>query len=131
MDRAGIDRRDVYLTNAVKHFKWTLRGKRRIHRRPAIQEMAACRPWLEAEVQAVRPDIIVCLGATAARSVIGGGFRVTQSRGTLVQTALGPVVATVHPSAILRVREEDERASAMDAFVRDLRSVARRLAAAG
>src|SRR5438105_9795055 len=103
LDRAGIDRRQVYVTNAVKHFKWEPRGKRRIHKKPNQLEIAACRPWLDAEVAVVRPKIIVCLGATAAQALLGKSFRVTQRRGDILPSPLGPLItATVHPSSILR-----------------------------
>ncbi|MFP5318099.1 MAG: UdgX family uracil-DNA binding protein [Acidimicrobiia bacterium] len=125
---AGIDRGDVYVTNAVKHFKWEARGKRRIHQRPAAPEITACRPWLEAEIEAVQPEIVVCLGATAAHSLLGSSFRVTKQRGQFVEGLLGPVVtATIHPSSILRAPDEAARKEAMDGFVADLRAVAERL----
>ena len=125
---AGIDRTDVYVTNAVKHFKWEARGKRRIHKRPAAPEIAACRPWLEAEIEAVHPALVVCLGATAARSLLGSSFRVTQRRGEFLEGLLGPVVtATIHPSSILRAPDEAARKEAMDGFVADLSAVAARL----
>lgn len=126
LEAAGIDRRRVYVTNAVKHFKFEPRGKRRIHQKPNWTELAACRPWLDAELEAVRPKVIVCLGATAAQSLLGRGFRVTQQRGEAI--AGGPladwVVATIHPSAILRQRDEDARHAERDAFHRDLAVVA-------
>ncbi len=121
---AGIDRGAVYLTNAVKHFKWTPRGKRRIHKNPAAEEIRACRPWLDAEIDAVRPKVIVALGAIAARAIVGPGFRVTEQRGRVVETPLSAVVtATVHPSSIIR-GPDDARDAAYAAFVRDLRTVA-------
>jgi uracil-DNA glycosylase len=122
---AGIDRKQVYLTNAVKHFKWTPRGKRRIHQKPNAEETAACRPWLDAELAVVKPDVLVALGATAAQGLLGRGFRVTRDRGTPVDSDLAPnVLATVHPSSILRARDEAERREAYDAFVADLKVVA-------
>ncbi len=125
---AGIDRTDVYVTNAVKHFKWEARGKRRIHKRPAAPEIAACRPWLEAEIEAVQPELVVCLGATAAQSLLGPSFKVTQRRGEFIEGLLGPVVtATIHPSSILRAPDETARKEAMDGFVVDLTGVAARL----
>lgn len=125
---AGIDRNDVYVTNAVKHFKWEARGKRRIHQRPAASEITACRPWLEAEIEAVGPEIVVCLGATAAQSLLGSSFRVTKQRGQFLGGLLGPVVtATIHPSSILRAPDEAAREEAMDGFVADLTAVAERL----
>jgi uracil-DNA glycosylase family protein len=122
---AGIDRKQVYLTNAVKHFKWTPRGKRRIHQKPNADETAACRPWLDAELAVVKPDVLVALGATAAQTLLGRGFRVTRDRGAPVDSDLAPnVLATVHPSSILRARDEAERREAYDAFVADLKVVA-------
>jgi uracil-DNA glycosylase len=122
---AGIDRKQVYVTNAVKHFKWTPRGKRRIHQKPNAAETAACRPWLDAELAVVKPDVLVALGATAAQGLLGRGFRVTRDRGTPVDSDLAPnVLATVHPSSILRARDEAERREAYDAFVTDLKVVA-------
>jgi uracil-DNA glycosylase len=125
LDEAGIDRRLAYVTNAVKHFKWEARGKRRIHQKPNWSELAACRPWLDAELEAVRPKVLVALGATAAQSLLGREFRVTKERGRPVDSDLAPhVVATVHPSSILRQRTDEERAAAMKDFVADLRVVA-------
>src|SRR6267142_3480759 len=103
LEEAGIDRSQVYVTNAVKHFKWEPRGKRRIHQKPNSREIAACRPWLEAELRLVKPKLLVCLGATAAQTVFGPSFRVTRDRGKVLQSDLAPkVLATVHPSALLR-----------------------------
>ena len=125
---AGIDRGDVYLTNAVKHFKWKPRGKRRIHQKPNAEEMTACRPWLDAELAVVKPDVLVALGATAAQALLGRGFRVTRERAVPVDSDLAPnVLATVHPSSILRARDEAERREAYAAFVADLRAVAKLL----
>jgi uracil-DNA glycosylase len=122
---AGIDRKQVYVTNAVKHFKWTPRGKRRIHQKPNAEEIGACRPWLDAELAVVKPDVLVALGATAAQALLGRGFRVTRDRGVPVESDLAEnVVATVHPSSILRARDEVERREAYDAFVADLKAVA-------
>jgi uracil-DNA glycosylase len=127
LDEAGIDRTKVYVTNVVKHFKWKARGKRRIHAKPNWSEIAACRPWLEAELAVVEPEVLVCLGATAAQALLGRSFRVTVSRGQPVDSDLAPVVvATIHPSAILRTGEED-REQEMNAFVDDLRAVAKLL----
>jgi uracil-DNA glycosylase len=129
---AGIDRDQAYVTNAVKHFKWVPRGKRRIHQKPNAAEMAACRPWLEAELAVVRPKVLVALGATAAQTLLGRGFRVTKQRGVPVESPLAPyVVATVHPSSILRAPDEAARREAMEDFVTDLREVAKLVAAAG
>src|SRR5919202_2252564 len=108
---AGIDRATVYVTNAVKHFKWEARGKRRIHKRPNAEEIAACRPWLEAEIAVVGPEIVVCLGATAAQALLGRDFKVTRKTGKFVEGLMGPVfTATVHPSSILRAEDEEARA---------------------
>ena len=126
LELAGIDRRAVYVTNAVKHFKWTARGKRRIHQKPTWSEIAACHPWLEAELAVVKPTVLVCLGATAAQALLGKQFRVTKERGTWVESDLAErVTATIHPSAILRQRTDEDRHREMDAFVDDLRVVAR------
>ncbi|MFL5799989.1 MAG: UdgX family uracil-DNA binding protein [Actinomycetota bacterium] len=125
---AGIDRSLVYVTNAVKHFKWTPRGKRRIHKTPAAEEIRACRPWLDAEIDAVGPKVIVALGATAAKAIIGPKFRVSQQRGEVVETPLPALVtATVHPSSILRAEDDEAREIAYAAFVRDLGVVSRLL----
>jgi uracil-DNA glycosylase len=124
LEEAGIDRRLAYVTNVVKHFKWQARGKRRIHQKPNWAEMTACRPWLEAELQVVRPSVLVCLGATAAQALLGRDFRVSRQRGEPVDSPLAPhVLATVHPSAILRA-DEDQREAEYAAFVGDLRTVA-------
>ena len=129
LELAGIDRSTVYVTNAVKHFKWEARGKRRIHKRPNAEEIGACRPWLEAEIAVVQPEIVVCLGATAAQALLGRDFKVTRQRGQFVESLLGPVLtATVHPSSILRAPDEAARQEQMQAFVDDLTAVARRLA---
>jgi uracil-DNA glycosylase len=121
---AGIDRNKVYVTNAVKHFNWELRGKRRIHKKPRASEIAACRPWLEAEIARLRPKVIVCLGATAAQTLLGKTFRVTQHRGEFMESPFAPhVMATIHPSAILRAPDEQTRHSEMKSFVDDLRKI--------
>jgi uracil-DNA glycosylase len=128
---AGIDRRLAYVTNAVKHFKWEARGKRRIHQKPNTAELAACRPWLDAELEAVRPKVLVPLGATAAQALLGRQFRVSKDRGRLIDSDLAPyVLATVHPSSILRQRTDEERAAAMAAFIADLEVVAELMARA-
>lgn len=130
LEAAGIDRSLAYVTNAVKHFKWTARGKRRIHQKPNWSEMAACRPWLDAELELIRPKVLVALGATAAQSLFGRQFRVTKQRGVPVDSDLAPhVVATVHPSSILRQETEDDRVKAMADFVADLKVVAKLLGA--
>src|SRR5437763_13805855 len=122
---AGIDRDATYVTNAVKHFKWQARGKRRIHAKPAWSELAACRPWLEAELAVVKPRVLVCLGATAAQALLGRQFRVTKQRGEWIDSDLAErVTATIHPSAILRQRDEESRHQEMEAFVQDLKLVA-------
>ena len=129
---AGIDREKVYVTNVVKHFKWvpSERGKRRIHKKPRYSEILACRPWLDAEIRLVRPQILVCLGATAAQSLLGKDFSVSRQRGQLIPSALAPhVVATVHPSSILRVPHDASRKLQMEAFVQDLKTIARLLKA--
>jgi uracil-DNA glycosylase family protein len=124
LEAAGIDRATTYMTNAVKHFKWQARGKRRIHQKPNWTEMTACRPWLEAELAVVQPRVLVLLGATAAQSLLGRQFRVTQSRGVLLESDLAEaVVATVHPSSILR-GEPEQREANFAAFVNDLKVVA-------
>jgi len=121
LDAAGVDRNDLYVTNAVKHFKWQLRGKRRLHKTPAQREVDACRQWLEREIAAVKPRVIVALGATAARSVISKDFKVTTMRGRFVESSLAPrVFATFHPSALLRLRDEAEKEAAFEQLVGDL-----------
>ena len=125
---AGIERGDLYVTNVVKHFKFVQRGKRRIHQTPVMEEIRACRPWLDAELEQVRPEILICLGATAAKALLGPSFRVTNSRGKFVESELAPLVtATVHPSSILRARTDEEREAAYEQFVADLMVVAKRL----
>jgi uracil-DNA glycosylase len=125
---AGIDRGTVYVTNVVKHFKWRRApsGKRRIHQKPDRGEVEACRPWLEAEVARVRPQLVVCLGATAAQALLGRSFRVTRQHGQVLESDLGPTLATIHPSAILRA-PDDARESAYAGLVEDLRVAAARL----
>ncbi len=122
LEEAGIDRKQVYVTNAVKHFKWEPRGKRRIHKKPNSREIAACRPWLEAELRVIQPNLLVCLGATAAQTIFGPSFRVTRERGKLLSSPLAPkVVATVHPSSLLRQPDEESREREYKRFVHDLR----------
>jgi DNA polymerase len=122
---AGIDRAETNVTNAVKHFKWVPRGKRRIHSKPSSMEIRACHPWLEEEIRAVAPDAIVCLGATAAQALLGKDFRVTKQRGAFVKSNLAPyVMATVHPSALLRAPDEETRHAEYRRFVDDLRKIA-------
>jgi len=130
LDEAGISRDDAYVTNVVKHFKWEPRGKRRIHVKPNAVEIAACRPWLESELELVKPQVLICLGATAAQALLGRQFRVTQQRGRLVESPLAPhVLATVHPSSILRAPDSEARHQEMKLFVRDLRQAAKVLSA--
>ena len=126
---AGIDRKSVYVTNAVKHFKWRASGKRRLHERPNSGEIAACRVWLELELRLVNPDVVVALGATAAQALLGRAFRVTRDRGKVMSSPLAArVVATVHPSSILRAPDEESRRAEMRRFVRDLSGVAKLIA---
>jgi uracil-DNA glycosylase family protein len=124
LKEADIDRRKVYVTNTVKHFRWEPRGKLRIHKKPSMKEIHACRPWLEAELDAVRPELIVCLGATAAQSLLGSGFKITQSHGEVRQAdGFPPIIATLHPSAILRARTDEDRERDTKIFLDDLRRV--------
>ncbi|MFC8682997.1 UdgX family uracil-DNA binding protein [Microbacterium ureisolvens] len=124
LEEAGIDRSDVYVTNAVKHFRFEERGKRRIHRKPDVGHIAACRPWLDAEFAAVRPDVVVCLGATAARAVLGRVVKIGAERGTPLDVAGRTVVLTIHPSAVLRLRDSAERSAATAGLAADLRAAA-------
>jgi uracil-DNA glycosylase family protein len=125
LEKAGIDRKEAYVTNVVKHFKWVPRGKRRIHSKPSSMEIKACLPWLEAELEVVQPEVIVLLGATAAQALLGATFRVTRERGNFVRSNLAPhVMATVHPSSLLRIEDDGERKDAIRQFVRELRQVA-------
>lgn len=130
MEQGGIDPRDVYITNAVKHFKFIVRGKRRIHTKPRTIEVRACLPWLEAEIDLVKPDVVVALGATAAQALMGSSFRLTQHRGEFVRSSLAPrVLATVHPSAILRAPDDATRHREMAKFVEDMHLIAEALGA--
>jgi uracil-DNA glycosylase len=125
---AGIPRDQVFLTNAVKHFKWEPRGKRRIHKKPRMSEVKACRPWLEAELRAVQPAVVVCLGATAAQSMLGASFKLMKERGQVVSSPIAPrVVATIHPSAVLRAPDSEGRRAAYEMLVADLKVVAKAL----
>jgi DNA polymerase len=125
---AGISRADAYVTNVVKHFKWEPRGKRRIHKKPSAREVAACQPWLDTEIALVKPRAIVCLGATAAQALLGRTFKVTAHRGEFIPSPLAPLVlATVHPSSILRAPDDEARHREMKLFTDDLRAVARAL----
>jgi DNA polymerase len=118
---AGIDRRTAYVTNAVKHFKWTARGKRRIHEKPTAGEVRACKPWLDGELRALRPRALVCLGATAAQALLGRAFRVSEHRGELVASPLAPLVlATVHPSSVLRAPDDASRSAELERLIEDL-----------
>ncbi len=126
LKEAGIDRSEVYVTNTVKHFKWEPRGKLRIHKKPNMQEIRACRPWLNAELETVQPKLIVCLGAVAAQSLLGSSFKITQSHGKLQHAeGMPPILATLHPSAILRAPTEEDRHRQREEFVQDLKEVAR------
>jgi DNA polymerase len=126
LKEAGIDRSQTYVTNVVKHFKWEPRGKRRIHKKPNAEEIAACRPWLQAEIALLKPDVIVALGATAAQSLLGFKFRVTQQRGEFLKSDLAPyVMATVHPSSILRAPDDQTRKLELRRFIDDLKKLAR------
>jgi uracil-DNA glycosylase len=126
LEEAEIDRRTVYVTNTVKHFKWEPRGKLRIHKKPNMTEINACRPWLQAELETVHPKLIVCLGAVAAQSLLGSSFKITQTHGKLQQVdGLPPIIATLHPSAILRARTEEDRHNQMKTIVQDLQVAAK------
>jgi uracil-DNA glycosylase len=128
LEEAGIDRRKAYVTNVVKHFKWVARGKRRIHKKPNMSEITACKPWLEAELKVVKPRALVCLGATAAQALLGADFRITKRRGEFIESDLAPLVlATVHPSSILRAPDAETRKLEQKAFTEDLAKVAREL----
>lgn len=126
LEAAGIDRRKAYVTNVVKHFKWEPRGKRRLHAKPNAREIAACRPWLDAELAALRPEVLVCLGATAAQALLGRSFRVTRERGQLLRGyEIAPVVmATVHPSSVLRARDDESRRRERERFFADVAQLA-------
>ena len=129
LTEAGINRAQTYVTNVVKHFKWEPRGKRRIHKKPNSSEVAACRPWLEAEIGLVKPKLIVCLGATAAQALLGSKFRVSKQRGQFIESTLAPyILATVHPSSILRAPDDETRHLEKRRFIDDLKKVARVLA---
>jgi uracil-DNA glycosylase len=125
LELVGIDRSTAYVTNAVKHFKWTARGKRRIHAKPNWSEISACNRWLQSELEVIEPAVVVCLGATAAQALLGKQFRVTKQRGTWVESELAEhVTATIHPSSILRQRSDEDRHREMEGFVADLKLVA-------
>jgi DNA polymerase len=128
LTEAGIERSQVYVTNVVKHFKWAPaeRGKRRIHKKPRYSEIQACRPWLDAELDRVQPQVLVCLGASAAQALLGKDFRVSRERGNFVESSLAPyTMATVHPSSILRAQDDESRHAQMKEFVEDLKKIAR------
>jgi DNA polymerase len=126
LEETGIDRNETYVTNAVKHFKWEPRGKRRIHKKPNLIEITACKPWIEAEISVLKPEVIVCLGATAAQALLGRDFRVSVQRGQLVKSDLAPyVIATVHPSSLLRAPDEEARRIEMKRFIDDFKVVAK------
>jgi uracil-DNA glycosylase len=128
LEAARVDREHLYVTNAVKHFKWQLRGKRRLHKTPAQREVDACHQWIEGEIKAVKPHVIVALGATAAKALIGPGFRVTLQRGQFVESPLARYVfATFHPSALLRLQEDEDREAAFQQFVKDLKLIKKAL----
>jgi DNA polymerase len=132
LDRAlaesGIERDKVYVTNVVKHFKWEPRGKKRIHKKPSAREIAACRPWLDAELETLKPKVLICLGATAARALLGRTFKVSQHHGEWIESKLAHhVMATMHPSAILRAPDEDGRHQMMETFVNDLKIAAQNI----
>jgi DNA polymerase len=130
LEQAGINRDDVYITNVVKHFRYKLRGKRRIHQKPDRWQISACLPWLEAEIGMVHPEALVCLGATAAQALLGSQVRIGRDRGKPIESDLAELVSiTAHPSSILRAQDDEERRIAMDEFVADLKSVARWLSA--
>lgn len=122
LERAGIERDDAYVTNMVKHFKWEARGRRRLHKTPNRREIGACLPWLEAEIDLIKPEVLICLGATAAKALLGPKFKVSEQRGQLLESDLVPyVTATIHPSAILRLRPDVDRGREIDRLVEDLR----------
>jgi uracil-DNA glycosylase len=128
LGEAGINRKQTYVTNVVKHFKWEPRGKRRIHKKPNAQEINACRPWLEAEIALVKPQVIVALGATAAQALLGAQFRVTKQRGEFLESTLAPyIMATVHPSSILRAPDDETRRLEYRRFVDDLKKLSDKL----
>jgi DNA polymerase len=125
LQQAGIDRRAVYVTNAVKHFSWEPRGKRRIHKKPRVSEIKACQPWLAAELGRIKPAVTVCMGTSAVQSLLGPKVTIGAARGQVFDSVYGPVVVTRHPSSVLRVREREERRAAMAELVEDLRRAAK------
>jgi uracil-DNA glycosylase family protein len=124
LEEAGINRRTVYVTNAVKHFSWEPRGKRRIHKKPRMSEIKACHPWLGAELTRVKPAVTVCMGTSAVQSLLGPKVTIGAAKGQVFQTAYGPVIVTRHPSSVLRMREKEERRAALDELVEDLKRAA-------
>src|SRR5919108_2598309 len=127
LEEAGIDRGQVYVTNAVKHFKWEPRGKRRIHKKPRVSEIKACRPWLDAELTRIKPRVIVCMGTTAVQALLGPTTTIAKAKGQVFETGFGPVIVTRHPSSVLRMREKEERRAALDELVADLKLAAKLL----
>lgn len=127
LEAAGIDRTDVYVTNAVKHFSWEPRGKRRIHKKPRVSEIKACRPWLDAELTRIKPRVIVCMGTTAVQALLGPATTIAKAKGRVFETGFGPVIVTRHPSSVLRMREQAERRAALDELVADLKAAAQLL----
>ena len=129
LEKAGLMRSDVFLTNAVKHFKWEPRGKRRIHQKPRISEIRACRPWLDAELGIVKPSVVVCLGAVAAQCIFGSQFKLMQQRGRVLESPVSPrTLATIHPAAVLRAPDEEGRRQAFASLVKDLKVVKKAIA---
>ncbi len=128
LEAAGINRKEVFVTNVVKHFKWEPRGTRRLHSKPSAREIAACRPWLDAELELIRPRVIVCLGATAAQALLGRNFRVSKQRGEAINGSYGKVVATFHPSAVLRAPDPEAREEMRQALIEDLRTAVQAVA---
>jgi uracil-DNA glycosylase len=125
---AGIARREVYMTNAVKHFRWIWRGKRRLHQKPSVRQVMACKPWLEAELEVLQPKVVVCMGGTAAQAILERAVRITKERGKFVKTDAGlPVFVTIHPSAIYRHREQEQRDEEYRRFAEEMKQVGRKL----
>jgi DNA polymerase len=129
LEEAGIDRRSVYVTNAVKHFSWEPRGKRRIHKKPRVSEIKACHPWLGAELTRIKPAVTVCMGTSAVQSLLGPKVTIGAAKGRVFETTYGPVIVTRHPSSVLRMREQAERRAALDELVEDLKRAAQFLKA--
>ncbi len=127
LEQAGVDRTLVYVTNAVKHFKWEPRGKRRIHMKPRVSEIKACKPWLDAELARIKPAVIVCMGTTAVQSLLGPKITIAKAKGQILESPFGPVVVTRHPSSVLRMREREERQAALNELAEDLEFAAKLL----